>query len=141
MDLTLRDKIKIDCLNYAVSQGLSEDEMTTLFTKAAAYVREHGIPKKEAGIATPLPSWMEVVLGLGLVGPPLLTSRLAAGVGNQAGQTLKNMEIGQVPDADEIRLADEIGEYERNADEIMQRIADRKRREKLLSKPSVRRMF
>lgn len=139
MDLTLRDKMKVDCLNFAISQGLSEDDMITLFKSAAAYVQEHSAEEitKSAGLLG------NVGLGaLGLLAAgPVVASWASSVFGHRAGQAYKNLEIGQLPSADDIKLTDEAALYERNAEEILQRIADRKKKEKLLSKPSVRRMF
>jgi hypothetical protein len=138
-NLTLRDRMKVACLNCAISAGLNEEEMIHLFTTGAKMLRESqdGDLSKEAGVLGTL-----VGGGVGLAALAALFGGLGiAALGNTVGRTAGDLVAGQSPSGDELRLTDEIASYERNTDEVLARIKDRKAKEALRSKPSVRRMF
>jgi hypothetical protein len=143
-NLSLQDRMKVACLNYAVSTGLDEDGMTALFKYAAGMIRQAknidevtSMPKEAFLDPIALAKTLGLLGAAGLVGGGLLT----AGVGNVLGRTASDIVAGQTPSGDELRTVDEIAAYDRNTDEVLTRIKERRAKDALRSKPSVRRMF
>jgi hypothetical protein len=137
--LSLRDSIKVACLDFAVSQGLDEDGMINLFQRATVLLQDADQNRnavKTGGVGAAL--W--ALLGAGLL-PIALASAGAAGLSHVAGQTVGDAVYGQVPTDAQFKMTDELAAYERNTDEILERIKQRKARDAAKSKPSVRRMF
>jgi hypothetical protein len=140
-NLTFRERLKVACLDAAVSAGLTEDQMIEVFASGAAEIRRSGVDGlvREASMCKDA-GWPALLAGLaaaGLIGIPL-ASALA---GRYTGAAAGDIYHGQVPTGDEFRLTDEIALYDKNSREILDRLKDKKEKDARRSKPSVRRMF
>ena len=111
--------------------------MIEAFRSAARRVRAEGVKSAAVGWLSP------AARGLGylaLLGIPAAAFTSAA-LGNIAGKTVKNIEVGRLPTTDEIKLLDEIAAYRRTADEVKRRTEENEKTKQNNSKPSVRRLF
>ena len=140
--MTFRDRIKVACLQSCIEAGLDEEQMIGTFQAAITYLRSGGI--KEAGLIGP--SWSILkslgslgVLGLGLGLP--VAGLGAAALGNIGGNAARNISVGRLPSAEEIKTLDEIAAMNRTRDEIQSRLTDADAEKKRKAKPSVRKMF
>lgn len=135
--LTFRDRIKFACLLRCVDAGLDENEMIARLRQATYRIKNEGTKTASLGWIRPAAStlgWL-AMLGVPAVGLS------AAALGNIAGQTAKNIEVGRLPTTEEIKELDLIATYRRTAEEIERRTKENEEEHKNRSKPSVRRMF
>ena len=136
---THRDRIKFACFNAALAQGLTEEEMTEYFTKAASHVR-----KTEKTALFGQANNKTIGMGAGLLAAGALaapTMMLSGHLGYATGQGLRSFNEGRVPKPEEIHTADETAEYESAIEEIRRRMLLNRLRELESRTPSNRRMF
>lgn len=134
---TFRDRIKTACLQCCVEAGMDEEEIVNVFRQAISRLKTEGVKTASLGWLSPA---AKSVGTLAMLGIPVAAIGSAA-LGNVAGTTLKNVEIGRVPSTEELKLLDEIAVLKRNADEILRRTEENEKERKTRSKPSVRRLF
>lgn len=135
--LTFRDRVKVACLVRCIDAGMDESEMIAVLRDSTQRIKRDGAKAASLNWVRPAAStlgWM-AMLGVPAVG---LSS---AALGNIAGRTAKNIEVGRLPTTEEIKLLDEIAAYRRTTDEIKRRTEENEEDQKRRSKPSVRRMF
>jgi hypothetical protein len=137
MAFTFRDRIKIACLARCIDAGLNTDQMVDAFRKATRCVQTGKIKSANAGWLRPTAQGLGY---LALLGIPA-SAFASAALGNIAGNTVKNVEVGRLPTTEEIKLLDEIATYHRTADEVKRRTEENEKQKKLNTKPSVRRLF
>lgn len=135
--LTFRDRIKFACLLRCVDAGLDEDEMIAGLRQATYRLKHSGVKTASLGWVRPAAS----TLGwLAMFGVPAV-GLSAAALGNIAGQTTRNIEVGRLPTTDEIKQLDLIATYRLAADEVERRTKENDEEHKNRSRPSARRMF
>ena len=136
-DFHFRDRVKIACLVRCIDAGLDEQQMIDVLNAATRRLRTEGVKSAALGWIRPTAAtlgWL-AMLGIPTVGLS------AAALGNIAGRTAKNVEVGRLPTTEEIKLLDEIAAYSRTTDEVQRRTDESEEERKQRSKPSVRRMF
>ena len=142
---THRDRVKFACYNYALEQGLNEEEMVEYFTKAAEKVRA---AEKTANLMSMvgLDAQQQKNLGMGLglagglfLGP--LAMSAAGHLGYAGGQGVRRLAEGRVASPEEVHLTDESAEYEGAVEEIRRRMILNRLKELQSQAPSNRRLF
>lgn len=131
---TFRDRIKLACLGECIEAGMDEQEMINAFRTTVERLKTEGVKTGAFGWLSPAAKSFGTLAMLGLPVAALGSATL----GNIAGKTFKNVEIGRIPSIEELKLLDEIAVMQRNADDINRRTEENEIEKKQKSKPSVR---
>ena len=135
--LTFRDRVKLACLQRCIDAGLTEEEMVHVLNEATHWIRSGQVKNASARWLGPAATSLGYLSLLGVPAAALSTAAL----GNIAGRTARNVQVGRLPTAEEIKLLDEIATYHRTADEIKARTEENEEERKRRTKPSVRRIL
>ena len=138
---TFKDRVKVACLQHCIQQGLNEEEIIQTLKTATTSMKNEQVKTALLGIT---PSRMYYGGRAGLLGAALLFAGTTIGsglIGNLAGRTAKNVEVGRLPAAEELQLTDEIAAYDKTNEDIQRRMANDEEERARRNKASVRRLF